>query len=279
MTQKNGIVVISRHGDKYTGQHGFNVGDDIPEGAHDNAGKPAFPASPEDKHFIYITPESAKELKEKGTEVLGDTVIDNALFMVSDFVRTSQSALHFTSETNLTNGRVFDPRIKLGFAYDGSNMKHEKIQPGYSVEKTQFDEFIKNLYQDHFFRPTEPGLPFMGEWLYHFVESIGDGIVNLQKTQGKEQSLLAHFTHTPNIDGLVMIALDCLQVDPVHQVVEVDTSKYRGGVAMGEMYTGPIFDLQSENPSIQLNGVKGLDVGYKLSDLRRIQQQVYENIQ
>ncbi len=267
MNSQDGKIIVSRHGRKFTGMHGLNVED---------GGIPVVPASLEDKAYIYITPEGGQELREEGVAVLGDSAYDNALFTVSDFVRALQSVLYFTEGANLVNGREIDQRRELGFAYDGSDMRHEKIQPSYSTDKAQFDQFIKNLYQDHYFKSADPKLPFMGEWLYQFVKSIGDGIERLQQTQGQEQSFLGHFTHTPNIDGLAMLALDCLNVDPTHRVVEVNDN-YRGGVEMGEMFTGNIYNLGSTNPSIDLN-VKGKVKGYNLSDLRRIEQEIQRNI-
>ncbi len=268
MNSNDGKIIVSRHGKKFSGMHGLNVED---------GGQPLpYLASPEDKAFIYITPEGAEELKERGIEVLGDTPFDSALFMTSDYIRALQSALYFTEQANLLKGRELDQRKKLGFGYDGANMKHEKIQPGYSIDPEIADVWLKNLYQDHYFKSADPKLPFMGEWLYQFVKSIADGVETLKQNKGQEQSLLAHFTHTPNIDGLALIALECLDIDPIHKVAEVNDN-YRGAVRMGEMFTGNIYNLGSENPSIDLN-VKGKVKGYTLSDLRRIQKEIHENI-
>ncbi|TKJ17800.1 hypothetical protein CEE44_04710 [Candidatus Woesearchaeota archaeon B3_Woes] len=260
MDSQDGKIIVSRHGKKFSGQHGLNIGEGgIP--------RPS-PASPEDKAFIYITPEGAQELREKGREVLGDTPFDSALFMTSDYIRALQSALYFTEDANLLNGREIDQRKEIGMGYDGANMNHQKIIPHYEVNQ---DEFVRNLYRDHFFKPQEEGLPFMGEWTRQFIKSIADGIEYLQQNRGHEQSLLAHFTHAPNIDGLAMIALECLGIDPIKEIVEVDDD-YKA-VRMGEMFTGNIYNLDSENPSMDLN-VKEEVKGYNLSDLRRIEKDI-----
>src|SRR3989338_4409118 len=86
MEQNNsGIVVISRHGKKFPGRHG-NMEKDK---------EPLIPASFDDKNFIYITPESAQELREEGKRILGEQKFDHSLLIASDFIRAIQSGGYF----------------------------------------------------------------------------------------------------------------------------------------------------------------------------------------
>ncbi len=268
MDSQDGKIIVSRHGKKYSGTHGKNKED---------GGEPAFPGSLEDKSFIYITPESGEELMERGKEILGDQTYDNVLLMTSDFIRALQSAVYFISGANKPNGQHIDQRPEIGFSLDNVNWRDPKV-PRYSDDKEVADVWIKTLLEKFYFRPEEPGLPFMGNMMYHFYNSLVDGIKYLQQNRGQEQNILAHFTHTPNVDTFVNMALDCLVIDPVHQTVEVDTDKYKGAVEMGEMFTGNIFNLQSDNPSIELD-IKGVKRGFKLTDLENITYKVLKSIE
>lgn len=263
MNSNDGKIIVSRHGRKFTGMHGLNKED---------RGIPVKPGSLEDKSFIYITPESAEELRESGKEVAGDQTYDNILILTSDFIRALQSAVYSIEDVNKPNGHHIIQIPELGFGVYNVNWKDPRL-PKYSDEKELADAWIKTLLEGFSFKPEEPGLPFMGKMMYHYYKALEEGLKYLQQNRGQEQSLLSNFTHAPNIDTFVAGALDCLNVDPRHRKVEVNDN-YRGAVAMGEMSTGNICNL-GDNPSIELN-VKGADVGYKLSDLQRKKQELYE---
>lgn len=264
MDSQDGKIIVSRHGRKFTGMHGLNKED---------GGIPVKPGSLEDKSFIYITPESAEELRESGKGVLGNQTYDNILILTSDFIRALQSAVYFIDEANKPNGYYILQIPELGFGTDNVNWNDSRL-PKYNDDKELASIWIKTLLEKFSFAPEESGLPFMGKMMYNYYKALEKGVKYLQQNQGQEQSLLPNFTHTPNIDTFVAGALNCLDIDPKHKRVEVNDN-YRGDVAMGEMFTGDILNLRSDNPSIELK-VKGVDVGYKLSDLQRKQQELYE---
>ena len=264
MDSNDGKIIVSRHGRKFTGMHGLN---------REDGGIPVKPGSLEDKSFIYITPESAEELRESGKEVAGDQTYDNILILTSDFIRALQSAVDSIEDVNKPNGHYIIQIPELGFGVDNINWGDPRL-PKYSDEKEVEYAWIKTLLEGFSFKPEEPGLPFMGKMMYHYYKALEEGLKYLQQNQGQEQSLLPNFTHAPNIDTFVAGALNCLDIDQKHKVVEVNDN-YRGAVAMGEMFTGNIYNLSSDNPSIDLI-VKGKDVGYKLSDLQRKKQEIYE---
>ncbi|NQU99086.1 hypothetical protein HQ533_06525 [Candidatus Woesearchaeota archaeon] len=263
MTKSDGIIVVSRHGDKFSGLHGINKED---------GGIPVVnPGSIEDKAFIYITPESGEELGEQGREALGDQVFDNTVYMVSDFVRALQSAHYFTQHANLTNKPLVDSRTEIGFGLDRTDWNHEQIFPKYSTEQEKANAYIMGLNTKFFFEPKDDEtLPWMGNIAYHFIKSIGDGLEKLLGTKGKEKSLLAHFTHTPCIDSLVLFSNGSIDISPAARTVKIDPDTYGGAVMMGEMFKGEIYGLATPNPNIEIK-IKEKDFGYKLSDLRRIE--------
>ena len=264
-SNKDGIAVISRHGIKFPGRHGSRVKDE----------EPLIPGSFDDKNFIYITPESAQELREEGKKILGEQKFDHSLLIASDFIRAIQSGGYFLERgiPGLKDSTYIIQRKDIGFGKKNVDWNDKRL-PKFGNEKEVADAFIKNFFEGFYFKIDEK-LPYAAEMAYGFISSIIDGIEYLQSQQNSGKSLFAHFSHAPNVDTLAMIALGCLEIDPIKRIVEVNDN-YKGHVAMGEMFTGSMHDLRTNNPSLEI-AVKGVEKGFNLSDLKRIQAEVYEH--
>ena len=266
MEQNNsGIVVISRHGKKFPGRHG-NMEKDK---------EPLIPASFDDKNFIYITPESAQELREEGKKILGEQKFEHSVLVISEFIRAGQSGGYFLEGgiPGLKDSTYIIQRKDIGFGKKNVDWNDPRL-PKFGNEKEVADKFIKKFFEKFYFNIDEK-LPCAAEMSYGYISSIIDGIEYLQSQQNSGKSLFAHFSHAPNVDTLAMIALGCLGIDSKKKIVEVNDN-YKGHTAMGEMFTGSMYDLRTDNPSLDLI-VKEVQKGFKLSDLKRIQAEVYEH--
>ncbi len=267
MKQTKDIVVILRHGIKFPGRHGDREKDE----------ELLIPGSFDDKTYIYITPESAEDLREEGRNILGSQDFDHSVLITSDFIRALQSGGYFLEGgvPGLKDNTHTIRRSDIGFAERKVDWKDPRL-PKYSDEKKIADNWVKEFFQSFYFKQDEK-LPYLAEMAHGFISSIIDGMQYLQSQQKHdgETNLLGHFSHAPNIDTLAMIALNCLNIDPDKRHVEVNDN-YKGHVAMGEMFTGSIYNLKTDNPGLELT-VKGIEKGFKLSDLKKIQAELYEH--
>ena len=266
-SNKDGIAVISRHGIKFPGRHGSRVKDE----------EPLIPGSFDDKHYIYITPESAEEFRKKGREILGDQNFEHSVLVISEFIRAGQSGGYFLEGgiPGLKDSTYIIQRKDIGFGKKNVDWNDPRL-PKFGNEKEVADKFIKKFFEKFYFNIDEK-LPCAAEMSYGYISSIIDGIEYLQSQQKNdgEKNLFTHFSHAPNVDTLAMIVLGCLEIDSKNRIVKVNDN-YKGHTAMGEMFTGSMYDLRTDNPSLEL-AVKGTIKGYKVSDLKRMQAEVYEH--
>lgn len=259
---ENGKIVIGRHGKKY----------DI-RSAEEQEKNPVKFGNFYDKNFVYITEESADYLRGQGRTILGNEDIEFSLLITSDFIRAKQTGLYFLEGGKGLKERTIILQDENLGARNGYDWNHQAL-PKYSTEKEKADGFIKKLFEGFYFKSEDPKIPNMALNSFDFISSIinGIGILNVNY-KGKKQ-LFTHFTHAPNVDTLAMLVLDCLEIEPKNRIVKVN-DRYKGHVAMGEMFTGNLCDMDSNNPSIEL-AIKKVVKGFKLSDLKRIQKQTYD---
>ncbi|HLD06199.1 MAG TPA: histidine phosphatase family protein [Candidatus Nanoarchaeia archaeon] len=262
MKQPDGDVVISRHGKKFPGRNGSMQKEDV------------IPASWDDKHLMYITPEGAAELREQGEQVLGDKQYALVVAVTSDFIRAIQSDGYF-KEGGVPGLKDKTHLIQRGDLYDGNMDWRHPALPAYGNEQTVAEAYIRRLHEDFYFRQQDGKLPCVAELRYNFLSSVIEGIEYAQQRHDSGRTLFTHFSHALIIDTLAMTALDALDVYAKQRKATVN-ERFRGHVGMGEMFTGTMDNLRTGNPTLELQ-VKGTVKGYTMRDLQRIQAQVYEH--
>lgn len=258
MTKNDGIAVVSRHGAKT-----------MPAWVKD------FKATGNiyDKIFVTITEEVGQKFMEQGKEILGDKTYENSILTHTDLIRTLQSGIAFTSAADVQN-TYHDERPDL--ATPNADWGHPEVKKimGESMvdEKLDWNLFIKNIFNNFYFPSKEDAsMPSMADAEYSLINSIKENLVYLSVNQKEDElSFMGNFNHAPTIDTLAMRATESLEISPEHRVAEVNDN-YQGGVAPGEMFVGNIYNLQSDNPSIELE-VKGKVVGYTMKDLENIEK-------
>ncbi|MBU0471215.1 MAG: histidine phosphatase family protein [Nanoarchaeota archaeon] len=249
-------IVFSRHGDKDLIHKDIKI----------------IPGSREDKLFVTITPESAKELEQKGKEMFSDASYGNVLLVTSDFLRAQHSAWYFINgvRQNISN-EVWCPSELLGVPNPRTDWSRKDMWNA----DLPVEERIINLFENFYFPERDKEYSAqMANMSSCYVGSIVNSLEFLMAHKNKHEDILAHFTHSPNIDLFMAHILGgCLHVNEEHKVVEVDRTNFPGVVESGEMFTGNIYGLKTGNPVMQIT-MKGVEKEICYRDLKKLESQL-----
>lgn len=262
--RSEGGIYIMRHGQKH---------DKLDRGASNETRGAG--GSYNDKTRIHITDEGATELMAQGRQLLDRREFGAVYVVVSDFVRTKETAECFLQANPTLAQRLFERRIPIqcdmnvGFGITPWNWKHpdmDKIHP-FAYDQEGADANIKDWFEHFYFATPDVTRPVQAKMALGQVEAMLDilSYMKAHRNNGK-QNLGLLVTHAPNADTWVNLVIPWVYPNRETGTVEISEARFPGHVPMGETYAVMVNGLATGNPDLEFH-VKGAVKGMKRSEL------------